>query len=520
VLILLKIFVHEPSGPAFDRLESELAGVCEDYQTLCERHAAIHRELFLRVRLDLGGQDRYRNKTNQKLVNMANYNQALNALFEKMFDFGRYALICSSGTQGMPAHLQGIWGGEYGPPWGADYHTDMNIQMNYFQALAGNMAEITLPFFDYYESLLDDFRANARDIAGCRGILAPMGGTSHGLASLGWSYWTAAAGWLAQLFYDYWLFTGDQEFLRKRAVPFLKETALFYEDFLVEGADGRYIFIPSMSPENVPSNSNSTISVNATMDLAVCREVLTNLTQACSLLGIEDAGVERWNGMLAKLPPYLLNEEGAIKEWAHPDFEDNYTHRHLSHLYPVFPGIEVTKWGEPELFQACRIAMKRKMEELEYACCWSYVYAASAFARLGQGDEALKALEIVARGYELPNLFTTLWLHHHLPPMMQFEAASGIPAAIMEMLLYSEPGMLSVLPALPSEWPTGNIRGLRARGGFEVDIFWDKNKLASATIRSLTGNACVVRCGDMTTDLPTKAGESYRLDGSLNLIVS
>ena len=515
VLVIIKLFANKESAAALERIRNDIKRLPADYETLLKRHVALHRELFMRVELDLGGREKNRNLPNEKLVNEANHGQAMNALMERMFDFGRYALICSSGTKGMPANLQGIWNGEYGPPWAADYHNDINIQMNYFQALPGNMAEITLPYFDYYESMLDDFRTNARNITGCRGILAPISGTTHGLSTLNWSYWTAGAGWLAQLFYDYWLYTGDRDFLEKRAVPFMREVALFYEDFLVEGEDGQYVFSPSISPENIPANRKSFCTINATMDIAVARELLSNLCEACELLGIESAGVTRWRKMLAKLPPYLINEDGALKEWSHPDFEDNYEHRHMSHLYPVFPGLEVTREKKPELFAACRAAMAKKMSEFEYPCCWSYVLAASTLARLEQGEEALNALEIIARGYTLPNLFTTLWLYHHRPPMYQFEAASGIPAAMMEMLLHSEPGMIKLLPALPKAWPTGQIKGLRARGGFEVDIHWENSKLTKTIIRSLLGNTCQVRYGKKAVELKTEAGKSYRLDGTL-----
>jgi len=518
VVIIAKLFANENSNTALRRICSDVESLRADYNYLLARHAAIHRELFMRVELDLGGRKRDRKLSNEKLVNEANYGQALNALMERMFDFGRYALICSSSSEGMPANLQGIWNGLYGPPWAADYHNDMNIQMNYWQALPGNMAEITLPYFSYYESMLDDFRTNARNIAGCRGILAPISGTTHGLSGLGWSYWTAGAGWLAQLFYDYWLYTGDRDFLEKRAVPFMKEVALFYEDFLIEAKSGRYVFSPSFSPENVPSNANSSCTINATMDIAVARELLSNLCDACELLGIEKAGVKRWRKMLGKLPPYLINEDGALKEWSHPDFKDNYEHRHMSHLYPVYPGLEVTREREPRIFQACRVAMTKKMSEFEYPCTWSYVLAACTSARLGQAEQAWKALEIVARGYTLPNLFTTLWLYNYKPPMYQFEAASGIPAAIMEMLLYSEPGAIRLLPALPKAWPNGYIKGLRARGGFEVDIYWADSKLTRAVIRSLLGNKCRVRYGDRTVELKTEVGKKYRFDGGLELL--
>ena len=515
VLVIIKLFANEESTAALHRICRDVEKLPADYDYLLKRHNVLHRELFMRVELDLGGREKHRKLSNEKLVNEANHGQGLNALMERMFDFGRYALICSSSSEGMPSNLQGIWNGVYGPPWAADYHNDMNIQMNYWQALPGNLAEITLSYFDYYESMLDDFRTNARNIAGCRGILAPISGTTHGLSGLGWSYWTAGAGWLAQLFYDYWLYTGDRDFLERRAVPFMKEVALFYEDYLFEDENRRYLFSPSFSPENVPSNAQSPCTVNATMDIAVARELLSNLCEACELLGIEKAGVKRWRKMLAKLPPYLTNKDGALKEWSHADFEDNYEHRHMSHLYPVFPGIEITRERKPKLFEACRVAMAKKMSELEYPCTWSYVLAACTFGRLEQGDEAWKALEVVARGYTLPNLFTTLWLYHHRPPMYQFEAASGIPAAIMEMLLFCEPGAIKLLPALPKAWPNGYVRGLRARGGFEVDVYWEDGKLTKAVIRSLLGNSCTVRYGNKMIELKTRKGKTYSLDGNL-----
>ncbi|HUW18166.1 MAG TPA: glycoside hydrolase family 95 protein [Sedimentisphaerales bacterium] len=515
VLAIVKLFANKQSTDALERIREDIKNLSADYDQLLKRHAAVHRELFMRVELDLGGRERDRKLPNMKLVNEAQYGQALHALYERMFDFGRYALICSSGTKGMPANLQGIWNGEYGPPWAADYHVDVNIEMNYWQALPGNMAEILLPYIDYYESMLDDFRANARNIAGCRGILAAGSGTTHGLAGLDWCCWTAGAGWLAQLFYDYWLFTGDRDFLEKRAVPFMREVALFYEDFLVKGKDGRYVFIPSVSPENVPSNKTSLYTINATMDIAIARELLNNLCEACEVLGIEKEGVARWRQMVTKLPAYMLNEDGALREWCHPDFEDNYEHRHMSHMYPVYPGLEITREHTPRLFKACRAAMGKKMSEFEYACVWSYVWAATILARLEQGDEALEALEVVARGYTLPNLFTTLWLYNWKEPMYQFEAASGIPAAMMEMLLFSEPGTIKLLPALPKAWPEGHIKGLRARGRFEVDIYWSDGRLTKTIIRSPLGNSVKVRYGSKVVELKTKSGKSYEFDGNL-----
>ena len=514
VLVLIKLFANEESKAAVKRIRSKLEQLDADYNVLLKRHVELHREVFLRVKLDLNGWEEFRTLSNQELMNEVKHGRGVNTMIERLFDFGRYALICSSRPGSMPANLQGIWNGYYGPDWASDYHNDINVQMNYFQALPGNMTEITLPYFDLYESLLEDYRANAKNIYGCSGILAPIcGGTTHGLMySSAFTSWTAGAGWLAQLFYDYWLYTGDHDFLEKRAVPYMKEIALFYEDFLLEGEDGKSLFSPSLSPENEPSNSNSLCTVNATMDIAVARELLSNLCAACELLGIEEESMKRWRKMLAKLPDYMINEEGALKEWAHPNLENNDGHRHMSHLYPVFPGWEITRQRE-QLFEACRVAILNKMHKMAHPCTWTYVQAGCTYARLEEGDLAFGVLENIARkSHLLPNLLTTLYSDD---PMMQFEASSGIPAAVIEMLLFSEQEMIKLLPALPSAWPAGYVKGLRARGGFEVEIDWQDGKLTRTIIHSLFGNTCKICYGNKMFELKIKAGESCPLNGSL-----
>jgi alpha-L-fucosidase 2 len=448
----------------------------------------LHRELFQRVTLTLGNEAR---PANEEMLLAAYDGEVPASLVQTMFEIGRYLLICSSRPGGWPANLQGLWNGDYAPAWNSDIHTDENIQMNYWQALPGGLPEVALPLFEYFEKHLEDFRRNAQMVFGCRGIFVAMTTNGREIPS-SWSNWTAAAGWLAQHFYDYYLFTGDLVFLKRCAVPWLKEVALFYEDFLVTGDDGKLVFNPSLSPENRPANGKSMLCINATMDVAVCREVLSNLCDGCERLGIEVEGVKRWRAMLAKLPAYEINEDGAMKEWLHPAFTDNYHHRHQSHLYPVFPGLEITAESNPAIYEACRVAVeKRLVIGLTSQTGWSMAHMANIYARLGQGDRALECLEILTRSSTGPNLFTyhNDWRGMGLScgwgkmPPFQIDANFGIAAAVLEMLVFSKPGLIKLLPALPAKWTSGRVTGIRCRGGVTVDMEWQPGKF-TATLTS------------------------------------
>lgn len=483
VVLRVQLYLAEEPESAIARLTGELAAGHKRFDLAFDEHVALHAELFNRTTLSLGEPQPF---SNEEMLMAAYDGEVPVTLTQTMFEFGRYLLICSSRPGGRPANLQGIWNGDYAPAWNSDIHTDENIQMNYWQALQGGLSEMALPLFDYFEKYIDDFRANAGNIFGCRGVFIPIAMTTNGREiPCTWSHWTAAAGWIGQHFYDYYLFTGDLEFLEQRAVPWLKEVAFFYEDFLIEGEDGKLLFNPSLSPENRPAGSNSLLSINAAMDVAVCREVLANLCDGCEQLGIEAEGVARWRDMLQKLPDYEVNEDGVMKEWLHPDFKDNYRHRHQSHIYPVFPGLEVTEESNPGIFEACRAAVeKRLVVGLTSQTGWSMAHMANIYARLGQGDRALECLEILFRSSTGPNFFTyhNDWRQMGLSlgsggtPPFQIDANFGITAAVLEMLVFSKPGLLKLLPALPAKWASGRVSGIHCRGGITVDMQWNRTE--------------------------------------------
>ncbi len=479
VLVLLKLFANEPAAPALARLKEEITALPPHWDKLRRRHLKVHQALFRRMTFTLGPG---RAQTVDHLLGKAYGGDVADALIEKMTRFGRHLLISSSRPGGMPANLQGVWNGDYQPAWSSDYHNDENIQMNYWQALPGNLAEIALPFFDYYESMLDDNRHNARALFGCRGIAVPIAQSTHGITHGGlWMYWTAGAGWLAQLFYDYWLFTGDDGFLRDRAIPYLREVAWFYQDYLIEDADGKLMVSPSLSPENCPDiPDTSMVVVNATMDIAIAKEVLTNLCTACRHLGISEPDLPRWQEMLAKLPDYGINADGALREWLYPGLDDNYHHRHQSHLYPLFPGFEISREETPALFAAARTAVeKRLVIGLTSQTGWSLAHMANIYARLGEGDRALDCLGLLLRFCTGPNLFTWhndwrgqgVTLNWPGAPF-QIDANLGFTAAVQEMLVQSRPDWIGLLPALPKRWESGEIAGAMTRCGVGVTIAW------------------------------------------------
>ena len=498
VVLIVGFFANEKSIVAVPRLKKELATLESDYDVLLARHKKIHSARFNTVSVTLNGNEKS-NTPNEYLLLDAYQNPASAEMMQKLFNYGRYLLISSSRVGGYPANLQGIWNGDYQPPWASLYGLNENLQMNYWQALSGNLDESMMAFFDYFDSKMDDFRYNATQLWGCRGIYVPpfmspesgiMRHTAPHVVN-----WTDAAGWLASFYYDYYLFTGDEDFLRDRAIPFMKEVALFYEDFMEKDSDGTNMFYPSQSPENEPADKvivdpvtgrehHIKVQINATITVAISKQVMSNLVEACSLLGIEKEGVDRWGKLLEAMPEYQINEDGALREWMHPDFKDNYEHRHQSHIYPLFPGTEITEESLPELYEACKVAIEKRLTiGLKSQTGWSLAHMANVYARLGEGEKAKEALDILTRCCLGENFFTyhndwrgmgaTMPFFWGQSAPFQMDANFGISAAVCEMLCGSTADIVRILPAVPVGWESGAFNNMHTRAGVEVSVRWN-----------------------------------------------
>ncbi len=477
--------LEERNESRLDAFLKDTQPLAVDFDRLLERHSRIHGELFGRVELELcGGKER--EESAEELWEASRSGSIPNAFYEKIFDAGRYLTISACGD--WPPNLQGLWTGTYAVPWSSDYTNNGNIQTVAVSLLPGNLAECMQSYFRYLDYLKEDMRTSARALFGYRGIHFPSRSSNHGLnnhfdSTWPMTFWTAGAGWMARFYYDYWLYTQDDDFFVREALPFMKEAAVFYEDFLIEGEDGKYCFTPSYSPENAPSNTGSQACVNATMDIAVARELLNHLIIGCRTLGIEEENVRKWEAMLQKMPPYLINEDGALKEWATPKLEDCYDHRHASHLYPLFYDIAKEFREEPKLCDACRRAYEIKMERKEKekgVMAFGMVQIGMAASHLGDVRAVEETLSSLAGNHYYPSFSSS---HDAGPSIFNADLGGGMPALIMESLVQcqeiaDETGHIRsyeirLLPSLPSFWPKGRIKGLKLRGGFEIDLAWE-----------------------------------------------
>jgi hypothetical protein len=486
MLVLVDIeVIYDPDRSTFEDMKNILSRLGEDYHTLLQKHKPIHGEMFMRMRLDIGGGEDHKLTTEKLLTKTTNANLC-KALIEKEFDAGRYNIISCTGQ--LPPTLQGVWGGTYVPGWASDFTHNGNVPSAIASMLMANTPELMLAYTSYIESIVPYLQINAKHMFGARGIVLPSRSTTNGFNNalaprFAGGFWVAGAAWAAHFFYDYYLYTGDRQFLADHALPFMEKAALFFEDYLYEGPDGKYIFSPTQSPENTPGNTDSQGSFNATMDVAAAKELLHNLISASRELGTNQDKIPLWQSMLKKMPDYMIGPDGALKEWLTPKLHDQHNHRHTSQLYPLYDGMPEEIARDPKLQAAFKriieIKLDRHWKEGSGFMSFGLVQLGQAAATLGESDMAYKCLVHLVNRYWLHNLAS---MHNH-KSLFNMDISGGMPAVIIKMLAASDPGRIQLLPALPKAWPSGTIEGILCRGQIEIkSLNWDKNQIKLALI--------------------------------------
>jgi len=483
------------------------------YDELLARHTADYQNLFRRTDLSLGS-DNPGLPTDERLkrvkVSGLTNDMSLAALY---FQYGRYLLISSSRVGGQPANLQGVWNELLDPPWESKWTLNINCEMNYWPAEVCNLNECTGPLFDMIDDLAVSGARTAREQYGCHGWVvhhntdiwrgsAPINGID--------GVWPTGGAWLCQHLWEHYLFTGDKKFLA-RAYPVMKQASEFFLDDLVkEPKTGWLVTSPSYSPEQGDT------TMGPTMDNQLVRALMNHTIEAANTLDQDKSFVTKLAVVRDQLPPNQVGKNGQLQEWLEDIDKPNNNHRHMSPLWALFPGADITP-AEPKVFEAAKVLLQWRGDG---STGWSYAWRMPLWARVGNGDVAFRQLNGLFQRKTLPNLFD-------LCGPFQIDGNFGVAAGIAEMLMQSqwttEQGgkdlrLINLLPALPEAWPTGSVKGVCARDGFVVDLAWDKGALTHAVIHSTLGRTCLVRCGGHEMVLPTKAGKDYEFDGELHFM--
>ncbi len=528
VVLFISAATDYNAGDPFSPLTQNLSTVCatklkkaakKSLKKLKEDHIADYQNYFNRVALDLGGIRVGERPTNERLEAVANGadDPGLMALY---FQYGRYLLISSSRPGSLPANLQGIWNDHLAAPWNSDYHTNINMQMNYWPAEVANLSECHEPFFDFIERLVPAGKKTAEEVYNSDGFVvhhttdvwhwtSPIGKVQYGM-------WPMGGAWCTRHFMEHYKFNGDTEFLKERAYPIMRESAKFLLDWLTKDPrSGMLVSGPSTSPENkfyTPKDPEvfANLDMGNAMDQEIIWDNFTNVLEAAEILKIEGEFVERVKEALAQLSLPKIGSDGRLMEWSQEFGEVDKGHRHLSHLYGLYPGNQFTENKTPYYIDAINRSIEHRLSNGGGHTGWSRAWIINFYARLGNSEKAYENIKALLAKSTAKNLFD-----YH--PPFQIDGNFGGTAGIAEMLMQSHETdasgttIINLLPALPPEWPTGSVSGLKARGGFEVDIVWNNGALESVSILSKEDKACKLQIGDSIMGVEVSAGNKQTI---------
>jgi len=513
ILILSSIeLFHELPADDKAKLLTKVESPPPNYETLLDSHAKVHGEMFNRFNFNLGKGSQL-DVTAEEFLASSTPEKFNNDLLVQLMKSCRYNNISSTGA--IPPALQGIWSGTWWPAWSGDFTLNGNVPSSIAGGLNTNFPEVTMAYLNMMTSWHDDFKNNAKELYGLDGIFVPSRGSDFGscyhyIGEFPHLYWWTGTTWPCHFFYDYWLYTGDEVFLKTQVIPFMLDAYTFLSKIIYKH-NGEYIFIPSYSPEIAPVGKHP-IAINATMDVASMKQFLRNLITLAEQGYISNNAIAEYKEILENLPKYAIDSKGELKEWIWEGFENDDAHRHASHFYMLYDGLDPEFIENPELKDAAEKAiesrMKYRREGRGAEMAFGLVQLGTAAAHLKDISHAYESVKWMCSSYWNPALVS----YHDPGAIFNHDISGGLPAVVTYMLLQSTPEKIELLPALPIDWPKGSIKGARARGGFLVDLDWENGQPTNVAITSLNGNSTTIVFGNKTVEVNAAKGEKVKVE--------